>query len=47
MTGSASADAGEHTDDDDVKKLPPTLDIGSHINAGHELLPEAGAQRTL
>jgi hypothetical protein len=24
-----------------------TLDIGSHINAGRELLPEAGAKRTL
>jgi len=23
------------------------LDIGSHINAGAQLLPEAGAQRTL
>jgi hypothetical protein len=31
----------------DVKKLLPTLDIGSHINAGHELLPKAGAKRTL
>ena len=25
----------------------PTLDIGSHINASLQLLPEAGAQRTL
>ena len=29
------------------KKLLPTLDIGSHINAGAHLLPKAGAQRTL
>jgi hypothetical protein len=31
------------------KKLRPTLDIGSHINARYELLPEAGArhERTL
>jgi hypothetical protein len=29
------------------KKLLPTLDIGSHINARLQLLPEAGAQRTL
>ena len=29
------------------KKLFPTLDIGSHSNAGPEPLPEAGAQRTL
>jgi hypothetical protein len=27
----------------DVKKLLPTLDIGSHINAGHEQRPEAAA----
>jgi hypothetical protein len=35
--------------DADVKKLLPTLDIGSHINAGRQLLPEAGAteERTL
>jgi hypothetical protein len=35
--------------DADVKKLLPTLDIGSHINARHELLPKAGAtqERTL
>jgi hypothetical protein len=33
----------------DLKPLCPTLDIGSHINAGPELLPEAGArdERTL
>jgi hypothetical protein len=24
-----------------------TLDTGSHLNAGRQLLPEAGAQRTL
>ena len=29
------------------KKSLPTLDIGSHINAGRQRLPEAGAQRTL
>jgi hypothetical protein len=29
------------------KKLLPTLDIGSHINAGAQPLPEAEAQRTL
>jgi hypothetical protein len=27
--------------------LLPTLDIGSHSNAGRQLLPEAGAERTL
>jgi hypothetical protein len=32
---------------EDLKKLLSTLDIGSHSNAGHEPLPEAGAQRTL
>jgi hypothetical protein len=33
----------------DVKKLLPTLDIGSHSNAGPQPLPEAGArdERTL
>jgi hypothetical protein len=30
-----------------MKIFPPGLDIGSHINARHELLPEAGAERTL
>ena len=39
-------DKGEKYDAD-VKKLLPTLDIGSHINAGVKLLPEAGAERTL
>jgi hypothetical protein len=29
------------------KNLLTTLDIGSHSNAGRQLLPEAGAQRTL
>jgi len=33
--------------DEDLKKWLTTLDIGSHINAGPQLLPEAGAQRTL
>jgi hypothetical protein len=30
-------------EDENVKKLLPTLDIGSHINAARQLLPEAGA----
>jgi len=30
-----------------MKIFPPGLDIGSHINAGRQLLPEAGAQRTV
>ena len=34
-------------EDENVKKLLPTLDIGSHINAGAEPPPTAGAQRTL
>src|SRR5437870_9487691 len=29
------------------KKLLPTLDIGSHSNAGHQARREAGAQRRL
>jgi tripartite-type tricarboxylate transporter receptor subunit TctC len=33
--------------DADVKKLLPTLDIGSHINARLQLLPEAAAERRL
>jgi hypothetical protein len=33
--------------DADVKKLLPTLDIGSHINAAPQPLPEAEAERTL
>jgi hypothetical protein len=32
---------------EDLKNLLPALDIGSHSNARPELLPEAGAQRTL
>ena len=41
-------DQGEKNEAD-VKKLLPTLDIGSHINAQAHLLPEAGAtlERTL
>jgi hypothetical protein len=31
----------------DGKKWLPTLDIGSHINARHEPLPEAAAKRRL
>jgi hypothetical protein len=31
----------------DLKKLRPTLDMGSYSNAGRQLLPKAGAQRTL
>ena len=34
-------------DDADVKKLLPTLDIGSHINAAAQPRLKAGAQRTL
>jgi hypothetical protein len=34
-------------DDADVKKWLPTLDLGSHINASLQRLPEAGAERTL
>jgi len=32
---------------EDLKKLFPTLDIGSHSNASLQLLPEAGAERRL
>jgi hypothetical protein len=32
---------------ENLKKLGATLDTGRHINAGRQLLPEAGAQRTL
>jgi hypothetical protein len=35
------------THHDDLPKVLPTLDIGSHRNARHEPLLEAGAQRTL
>jgi len=38
-------DQGEKNEAD-VKKLLPTLDIGSHINASLQLLPEAGAERS-
>jgi hypothetical protein len=30
-----------------LNKSLATLDIGSHSNAGHQLLPKAGAQRRL
>jgi hypothetical protein len=47
MTGStSSAQEGERTDEN-VKNLQPALDIGSHINAWRQLLPETGAQRRL
>src|SRR6267143_2086618 len=32
---------------EDLKKLLPTLDIGSHSNASLQLLPKAAAQRRL
>jgi len=32
---------------EDLKKLLPTLDIGSHINAGPQARLKAGAERTL
>src|SRR6266571_3219813 len=50
LTGSGSSERHKEKNyDADVKKLLPTLDIGSHINAGAQLLPEAGAtqERTL
>ena len=51
LTGSGSSDRRDQgkKHEADVKKLLPTLDIGSHINAGRQLLPEAGAtqERTL
>ena len=51
LTGSSSSDRRDQgkKHEADVKKLLPTLDIGSHINAGHEPLPKAGArhERTL
>jgi hypothetical protein len=39
-------DQGEKNEAD-VKKLLPTLDIGSHINAAPQPLPKAGAERRL
>src|SRR5215831_10963571 len=41
LTGSASSDARRKKYHEDLKKLLLTLDIGSHINAGRQLLPEA------
>jgi hypothetical protein len=32
---------------ENLKNLLPTLDLGRHSNARFQLLPEAGAQRTL
>ena len=44
LTGSASADrCGEHPQADE-KKVLPTLDIGSHINATNQPRLEAGAR---
>jgi len=36
LTGSGSSDREKGKYEADVKKLLPTLDIGSHINAGHQ-----------
>ena len=47
LPGSGSSDRAREKHDADVKKLLPTLDIGSHINARGEPPPTAGAQRTL
>ena len=45
LTGSGSSDETKGKNDDaDVKKLLPTLDIGSHINAGAQPLEIAGAR---
>jgi hypothetical protein len=38
---------GHHHGEHQLRIFALALDIGSHINAGPELLPEAGAQRTL
>jgi hypothetical protein len=37
----------DEEDEEHAKNRYPTLDIGSHINARPEPLPEAGAQRRL
>jgi hypothetical protein len=47
MTGSTSSDQQGEKTNENVTNLQPALDIGSHINAGPEPLPEAEAQRTL
>jgi hypothetical protein len=48
FTGSGSSESHkEKNDDADVKKLLPTLDIGSHINATLQARREAGVERTL
>jgi hypothetical protein len=45
FTGSGSSERQKEKNyDADVKKLLPTLDIGSHINAGGEPRPMAGAR---
>jgi hypothetical protein len=38
---------GHHHAAHGLRIFTPALDIGSHINARHELLPEAGAKRRL
>ena len=48
FTGSGSSDRHKEKNyDADVKKVLPTLDIGSHINASLQPRLEADAQRTL
>jgi hypothetical protein len=47
MTGSTSADQHGEKINENVTNLQPPLDIGSHINARRQLLPEAAAERTL
>jgi hypothetical protein len=47
LPGSDSSDAPRSKTYEDLKKLLPTLAIGSHSNARCQPLPEAGAQRTL
>jgi len=43
LPGSASLHAQSENNTEDLKKLFPTLDIGSHSNASLQLLPEAAA----
>jgi hypothetical protein len=49
ITGSTSSDQHGDKTDEHLKNLQPALDIGSHINASAQPLPEAGAtqERTL
>ena len=44
LPGSGSSERERRKYEADVKKLLPTLDIGSHINATRQALPEAGAR---